>query len=152
MCCVGDMLEISTGWGGGGVGGGADRPAHSQCCLDSGGSHTSFSLLLFCMCIVYRSRGCYCKYVICMFKQLQYVYTLGGEGNHLISCRFLICCVTQAVLRIRDVYPGSRILIFTHPGSRISDLGGSTNNNNKIWASFQRIIELFTPVGSCRDE
>jgi hypothetical protein len=25
----------------------------------------------------------------------------------------------QAVLRIRDVYPGSRILIFTHPGSRI---------------------------------
>jgi len=27
------------------------------------------------------------------------------------------------VLRIRDVYPGSRILIFTHPGSRIPDLG-----------------------------
>jgi hypothetical protein len=26
-----------------------------------------------------------------------------------------------AVLRIRDVYPGSRILIFTHPGSRIPD-------------------------------
>jgi hypothetical protein len=25
------------------------------------------------------------------------------------------------VLRIRDVNPGSRILIFTHPGSRISD-------------------------------
>jgi hypothetical protein len=29
----------------------------------------------------------------------------------------------QAVLRIRDVYPGFRILIFTHPGSRISDPG-----------------------------
>jgi hypothetical protein len=28
-----------------------------------------------------------------------------------------------AVLRIRDVYPGSRILIFTHSGSRIPDLG-----------------------------
>jgi hypothetical protein len=27
------------------------------------------------------------------------------------------------VLRIRDVYPGFRILIFTHPGSRISDPG-----------------------------
>ncbi len=27
------------------------------------------------------------------------------------------------VLRIRDVYPGSRILIFTHPESRIPDLG-----------------------------
>jgi hypothetical protein len=31
--------------------------------------------------------------------------------------------VTKLVLRIRDVYPGSRILIFTHPGSRISDPG-----------------------------
>ncbi len=29
----------------------------------------------------------------------------------------------SSVLRIRDVYPGSRILIFTHPGSRIPDLG-----------------------------
>jgi hypothetical protein len=29
------------------------------------------------------------------------------------------CC--QSVLRIRDVYPGYRILIFTHSGSRISD-------------------------------
>jgi hypothetical protein len=27
------------------------------------------------------------------------------------------------VWRIRDVYPGSRILIFTHPGSRIPDPG-----------------------------
>ncbi len=26
---------------------------------------------------------------------------------------------SEAVLRIRDVYPGSRILIFTHPGSQI---------------------------------
>jgi hypothetical protein len=25
----------------------------------------------------------------------------------------------STVLRIRDVYPGSRILIFTHPGSQI---------------------------------
>jgi hypothetical protein len=30
---------------------------------------------------------------------------------------------SPSVLRIRDVYPGSRILIFTHPGSRIPDLG-----------------------------
>jgi hypothetical protein len=27
--------------------------------------------------------------------------------------------ILRAVLRIRDVYPGSQILIFTHPGSRI---------------------------------
>jgi hypothetical protein len=31
--------------------------------------------------------------------------------------------VKYAVLRIRNIYPGSRILIFTHPGSRISDPG-----------------------------
>ncbi len=30
------------------------------------------------------------------------------------------------VLRIRDVYPGTRILIFTHPRSRISDPGSKT--------------------------
>ncbi len=78
------------------------------------------------------------------------------------------------MLRIRDVYPGSRILIFTHPGSRISDPGSKNSNKRevkkischtfsyshkfhkivnyfsfeelkkKIWANFQRIIELFT--------
>ncbi len=78
------------------------------------------------------------------------------------------------MLRIRDVYSGSRILIFTHPGSRISDPGSKTATNErgeknfchiffcshkfhkienyfifeklkkKIWVSFQRIIELFT--------
>ncbi len=79
------------------------------------------------------------------------------------------------MLRIRDVYPGSRILIFTHPGSRIPDPGSKNSNkreswkNNfchtflcshkfhkivnyfsfevlkkKIWANFQRNIELFT--------
>ncbi len=43
----------------------------------------------------------------------------------------------KAVLRIRDVYPGSRILIFTHPGSRIPDLRsrisdpGSKNSNKR---------------------
>ncbi len=32
----------------------------------------------------------------------------------------------KAVLRIRDVYPGSRIRIFPHPGSRILDPGSKT--------------------------
>jgi hypothetical protein len=36
-----------------------------------------------------------------------------------------------AVLRIRDVYPGSRILIFTHPGSRISDPGSKNFNKRE---------------------
>jgi hypothetical protein len=75
------------------------------------------------------------------------------------------------VLRIRDVYPGSRILIFTHPGSRIQKQQQkrevkkkldvkpfyvATKFNKivnyfsfevlkkKIWANLQRIIELFT--------
>ncbi len=37
-------------------------------------------------------------------------------------CRMRLLNVAEyPVLRIRDVYPGSRILIFTHPGSRIPD-------------------------------
>jgi hypothetical protein len=35
------------------------------------------------------------------------------------------------VLRIRDVYPGSRILIFTHPGSRIPDPKTATKERGK---------------------
>ncbi len=37
----------------------------------------------------------------------------------------------EPVLRIRDVYPGSRILIFTHPGSRISDPGSKNSNKRE---------------------
>ncbi len=86
------------------------------------------------------------------------------------------CTVHQSfkiVLRIRDVYCLSRILIFTHPGSRIPDpkqeqKRGVIKNcchtvffctqkfhkivnyfifemvKKKIWTNFQRILELFT--------
>ncbi len=83
------------------------------------------------------------------------------------------CTPLPAVLQIRDVYPGSRILILTHSGSRIQkqqQKKGVKKNccqtffnffvatnftklkiilfvkcwRKKIWASFQRIIELFT--------
>ncbi len=37
------------------------------------------------------------------------------------------------MLRIRDVYPGSRILIFTHLGSRISDPGSKNSNKREGW-------------------
>ncbi len=78
---------------------------------------------------------------------------------------------SSAVLRIRDVYPGSRILILTNPGSRIqkqqqkrglkknllsyrtffcSHKSHKIENNfifemlkKKFWANFQRIIEFF---------
>jgi hypothetical protein len=77
------------------------------------------------------------------------------------------------VWRIRDVYPGSRILIFTHPGSRIPDPKTATKERGekkivvitffvatnfakcniilflkcqtkKCGPIFQRIIEVFT--------
>jgi hypothetical protein len=79
----------------------------------------------------------------------------------------------NTVLRIRDVYPGSRILIFTHPGSRIPDpktVPKEIDENKfcyhtffcshkfhkiynyvifemlkkKIWANFQRTVEIFS--------
>jgi hypothetical protein len=37
----------------------------------------------------------------------------------------------ETVLRILDVYPGSRILIFVHPGSRIPDLGSKNSNKRE---------------------
>ncbi len=75
-----------------------------------------------------------------------------------------------SVLWIREVYSGSRILIFTHPGSRIQKQQQKRGAKNffchtfwcshkfhkienyfsfevlkkKIWANFQRIIKLFT--------
>ncbi len=76
------------------------------------------------------------------------------------------------MLRIRDVYPGSRILIFVHPGSRSPDPKTATKERSeknllsylfcshknhkienyinfelvkkKIWANLQRFIELST--------
>jgi hypothetical protein len=77
------------------------------------------------------------------------------------------------VLRIRDVYPRSQILIFSHPGSRIPDPKTATKERGshkfhkianyfsfellkkKIWANFQRIIELLNqncPISSQKYE
>ncbi len=41
--------------------------------------------------------------------------------------------IFYSVLRIRDVYPWSRILIFNHPGSRISDPGSKNRNKREGW-------------------
>jgi hypothetical protein len=51
-----------------------------------------------------------------------------------------------AVLRIRYVYPGSRILIFTHPGFRISDPGSRIPDSKtamKIRSEKKIIVILF---------
>jgi hypothetical protein len=37
----------------------------------------------------------------------------------------------KPVLRLRDVYPGSWILIFTHPGSQIPDPGYQNSNKKE---------------------
>ncbi len=54
----------------------------------------------------------------------------------LYKCMKLTFCFWHAllsVLRIRDVYPGSRILIFTHPGFRISDPESQNINKREGW-------------------
>ncbi len=46
-----------------------------------------------------------------------------------------------AVLWIRDVYPGSRILIFTHPGSRITDPGSQNATKARGEKKFESIFK-----------
>jgi hypothetical protein len=57
----------------------------------------------------------------------------------------------SSVARIPDVYPGSRILIFTHPGSRIPDLGSRilifTHPGSRVPDLGSRIL-IFTHPGS----
>jgi hypothetical protein len=45
-------------------------------------------------------------------------------NNSLLEC-------FNSMLRIRDVYPGSRILIFVHPGSRIPDPKTATKDRGE---------------------
>jgi hypothetical protein len=51
-----------------------------------------------------------------------------ATGRHDGTTVWLIPVGIMAVLRIRDFYPGSRILIFTHPGSRNP---GPKNSNKR---------------------
>ncbi len=89
----------------------------------------------------------------------------------LLLFRFLFLNLPQSVLRLRDVYPGSWFLPIPDPGSRISDLGSQIQKQQKkrevkkicchkfhkteyyfifkmlkkkLWANFQKIIEVFT--------
>jgi hypothetical protein len=56
-----------------------------------------------------------------------------------------------SVFRIRDVYPGSRILIFTHPGTRIPDpkTGTKERGEKKLFLyllcshKFHKIVNYF---------
>ncbi len=63
-------------------------------------------------------------------EEVMGLYTLWEKTFHSTSSQVSrqwfqtpIQVYCSSVLRIRDVYPGSRILIFTHPGSLISDPG-----------------------------
>jgi hypothetical protein len=48
-----------------------------------------------------------------------------------------------AMLRIRDVYPGSRILIFTHSGSRISDPGSRIQKQQQKRGMKKKFVSTF---------
>jgi hypothetical protein len=93
------------------------------------------------------------------------------NGGRMQENTSLYLWILEPVLRILEVYPRSRILIFTHLGSRIQDpktAKKERGNKNfipfcsnefhkivnyfifemlkkKIWSNFQRIKELFTP-------
>ncbi len=56
--------------------------------------------------------------------------------------------------RIRDVYPGSWILIFTHPGSRISDPGSknSTVPKERVKKNFQYALKYMGLGSGIRDQ
>ncbi len=61
--------------------------------------------------------------------------------KHINFSVFRIRDILVLVLRIRDVYPGSRILIFTHPGSRIQ------NQQVKRGVKFHKIENYFKNTG-----
>jgi hypothetical protein len=50
----------------------------------------------------------------------------------------MVLSALKSVLRIRDVYPGSRILIFIHPGSKNRERG------EKKFDQFSNFFGLFT--------
>jgi hypothetical protein len=65
------------------------------------------------------------------------------------------------VLRIREVYPGSRILIFTHPGSRIPDPKTATKETGEnkldvkpfyVATKFNKIVNYFSFEVLCAKE
>jgi hypothetical protein len=51
-------------------------------------------------------------------------------------CIFRCFVMVKAVLRIRDVHPGSRILIFIHPGSRIPGSTTAPKEEGKFFNFF----------------
>jgi hypothetical protein len=75
-----------------------------------------------------------------------------NESFHLVAFGPKKLNIFDDVWRIRDVYPRSRILIFTHPGSRILDPKRATKDRCEkiffvkpnIWPNFPRSIEDFT--------
>ncbi len=82
-------------------------------CLVSG----SLLLLLLLLLVGFWSRGVE-DLSCCSLDIFCTTIRLGTELNYDLTL-----ATPKPVLRIRDVYPGSRILIFTHSGSRISDPG-----------------------------
>ncbi len=71
-------------------------------------------------------------------KQLSLIHVCKIGLNSCVPVRAIYSATATAsiifsVLRIRDVYPGSRILVFNQPGSRISDPGSKNRNKREGW-------------------
>ena len=62
-------------------------------------------------------------------KRTYYFFSIEKEFSKLANIKKGFF---SPVWRIRDVYPGSRILIFTHLGSRISDPGSKNSNKREV--------------------
>jgi hypothetical protein len=85
------------------------------------------------------------SFLLCPWSSFQIFLHIVPVGHHLgilelhwvssSNVRLLpsvtYCTYPVPVLRIRYVYPGSRILIFTHPGSWISDPGSKNSNKRE---------------------
>jgi hypothetical protein len=51
--------------------------------------------------------------------KIQQLVSIPTKYAKFLYSKFFLSIKNGSVWRIRDVYPGSRILVFTHPGSRI---------------------------------
>ncbi len=95
--------------------------------------HAAYTFMLICKTIIYMSMT---SYQLKITRTRIIMMTLTSHNK------------TQQSLQIRDVYPGSRIVIFFHPGSRISV---TTNFADLVCLSWIPDPEFFHPGSQTSD-
>ncbi len=88
-----------------------------------------------CKCLIFRVHQLASAFRVKAVKAYYFLADIWACSGEAIGSSWM---AKQAVWRIRDVYPGSQILIFTHPGSRILDPDPGSKNSNKRdgWKKF----------------